>query len=210
MRPHVHGQLLEPFEIEVRIAEDFRGRFAEKGDCPLDQIVIRAVCRLGIPNIDGDRAKPLVRIGLHLPSIFQYRNRAIADEVVQPVERAADNPLTLIPGRSLFEDGFDHPRQEKWLPKIGRLQVKQQIGVVPPIGRQALLEHELDDGRRLRRISKSRHTRLQAGELAQEEVGEGRVELERVRPRKECVPIALKGGVRFSAGEIQISQDFAK
>ena len=94
---HVNCQLLESFQIEVRVAEDLGRRFAKKFDRSLDQVVIRAVGGTGFAQINRDRPKPFVWIGLHLPPVFQYGDRAIADEVVQPVERAADDPLAAHP-----------------------------------------------------------------------------------------------------------------
>ena len=80
--------------------------------------------------------------------------------------------------------------------------------MMPPIGRQAMVEGQFQDGLRLAGIVKGGDGRLEPLQVLQQQ-GFGRRGLAgRLRIGKKGVPVPLESHVRLAAGEVQVAEDF--
>src|SRR5580692_3712093 len=79
---------------------------------------------------------------------------------------------------------------------------------MPPIGRQAMLEGQLEDGLRLARIVKCGDGRLEPLQVLQQPAFDRRGLACGLPIGKKRVPVPLESRVRLAAGEVQVAEDF--
>ena len=87
---------------------------------------------------------------------FERRDGPMANVVVQLVDRAADDPLAFLPRRALSQHCLARAAYKQWSEKRFVRPMKQKVAMKLSIGRQRLIEHQFQHGRRLVRITKCR------------------------------------------------------
>ena len=152
-----------------------------------------------------NRSKPLVRIRLHATAVLQHGNGAVAQKIVQVVERTADDPRRVFPGRSLFQDRLPKANQQERMMEVRVRQVAQQVAMKLAIRRHEMIECERDRRIGLRAVVKDRRLGMQL----LEGLFENARQLGPAESRDQLVDQPLKRGVRPAAGKIQVAQHLA-
>src|SRR5262249_18640321 len=102
----IDGQLIKQLRIKVSLMEQRRLGRSEDGHRFLDKVVIPAPCRSRAADKQRYRPEPLVIIGFALRTGFQNRDRPVADEIVEKIDRAFDNAWRFGPGAALQQNGL--------------------------------------------------------------------------------------------------------
>ena len=88
--------------------------------------------------------------------------------LVQLVECAGHNSFAIVPRPPLRQNRFADPRHEERVAQVSRIEMKQQVRVVLPVGRQAIVEDEPRNGFGLLAIGKRGRRLAQFGEPPQQ------------------------------------------
>src|SRR6516162_5880412 len=89
-----------------------------------------------------DGTDSLVVVELTLGSIFQRCDGPMPHEVIQTIDRAVDNALSLGPRTALHEDGFEYAREKERLDQIPIAQMIKKIGVMTSVGGKHVVRDE--------------------------------------------------------------------
>ena len=159
-----------------------------------------------------DRADLLVSVRLDLLGGPQDGHGPVADEVVQPQQGPAQNPLRLVPRAPLGQDGLTHPPKEERLEKRLVALMKQQVAMLLPITGQHDLEDQPQDRfgllhvtERLALVLKSSQTGLQYPAEALPDGLRG-VRLDRGELTEQAVDGPQETRVRGPGREVQVSE----
>ena len=179
----------------------------------------------GAGDVQRDRPHPFVGVGLDLLLGLQHGHRPVAEEVVEPPERAGDDPVRLVPGPALGQHGLADPADEERLEQRLVGLVEQQVAMVPAIGGQDFVEDQPQHGLGLIDLAKGVGSRREAastlgritapGRARWARAGDARLGAVAARRRNESsdqpeqgVEIRQEPGVLRPGGEIQVSDDF--
>ena len=142
VRPQVERQLVEHRHFKVRLAAHRLGERLDDLQHAPHEVGVRAA---GDPHVLEEQRhgpKPFVGVRLHPPAVFEHGHGTMADIVVELRDRPLDNPLDGVPGPPLGQGRLADPRDKQRAVEPRLRDMGQQIGVVPPIRRQDLLEHQ--------------------------------------------------------------------
>jgi len=134
----------------------------------------------------------------------------MADVIVEVHERTRDDPFVVFPRRPLSQYRLEDASQEKRLEQFRLAEMREQIGLVYPVGRQDTVKCQAQDGIRLSHVLKRARTAcVQCHQFVDElSIQRGPRPLDAVFA-KELIRVAelfLKASVGLSLREIQVAQ----
>ena len=152
----IQRQFVELCKIEVGIREHFLRDFGEQLKGLLDQRFVRTRCDAGIAKVKRPGPNTLVRVQVHLATVFKNCDGTVSDKIIQPVNGTLNNPVPICPGGALLQNRLHRFRQKKRLFEFCVIQMRQQIPMMSSIGGHEVIEDKIEDCFGLRDISKCR------------------------------------------------------
>ena len=122
--PQIDGHFIHQFQRKMGVFQVFARQRLQQFERLGDDGLVGAVDDAGIADEQRKRPQPFMRIRLHPPSVLQHGDRAVAEKIVQLVERAGGDPLRLVPRAALLQHGFDDAAQKEGVLKVGVVEVE--------------------------------------------------------------------------------------
>ncbi len=143
VRPAVEGELVEFVQIKVSPLDDVCRSTAEEGERVADQFFVRAVGHATAGEVEGDGAEFFVSVGLVLRLVFENGEGAVADVIVELIDRGAGEFLRVAPEGGMPQRGFEHDGEQVRLVEVFGFEVEQQVTVVVLIAGEEVIDRQV-------------------------------------------------------------------
>ena len=167
--PRVDRQFIQQPWLKVGLSQEIGRCFLQNIDCPIDQSSKPAMSGSRAGNEQRQRPYPLVRIGFGKLAVLQHRHRPPAEVVIQPGDGLVNQLRTcVLPWTTGGQHRLGSRHDEKGTLQGTRRLMLKQVAMELPIGRQQLLENQLNHGGSLPVVTESRIVLREAVQLLAE------------------------------------------